>query len=66
MDDRFIAIEEKVLFMEHDLQSLAEGLRELHARLDALEASMSRLHSRIDAVNEALTTPVDSTDDAEA
>ena len=47
--DRIIALEEKVAFLEHDLEELDGVVRTLHDHIDALNKSIERLRADLEA-----------------
>lgn len=62
-ESRMIRIEERIGFLEHELESLAESVRGLIARCESIERATSTVYSRLAERVDSLEESVPDDDD---
>lgn len=56
-DDRAVAMETRLAYLEHTIQQLDEELAAHRRRMDALESASRELRQRLQAVADSLSSP---------
>ena len=64
MEQRLIQLEEKIAFLEHDVEELDAVIRELHKKIEIMGADVQRLHRETAERNERLERRVEGEDES--